>query len=270
VPQLASGDKLGAWGLTEANAGSDASATQTMAVRDGNDWILNGSKTFITHSKVGEIAVVLAMTDKTKGARGISAFVVEKDMPGFTAGMKENKLGLRASDTGELVFEDCRVPDENMLGKPGDGFIGSMEVLDSGRIAIAALGLGLAQGALDEAIKYSKEREQFGRPISKFQAIQWMLADMATEIEAARLLTYHSAYMKDQGINYSKESAMAKVYTSEVGMRAATKSLQIHGGYGYTKDYPIERIFRDIKLCEIGEGTSEVQRMVISRAVLRG
>ena len=262
---LAKGEKLGAWGLTEPNAGSDAGGTQTVAVKEGDEWVINGQKTFITNGSVGEIAVIIAVTDKEKGKKGISAFIVEKGMDGFRSGQKENKLGLRSSDTTELILEDCRVPEENLLGEEGMGFINSLKVLDGGRISIAALGLGLAQGALDESLEYAKNREQFGKPIGKFQAIQWMLADMATEIDAARLLTYRACWLKDNNLPTTKESAMAKMYASEVGMRAATKAIQIHGGYGYTKEYAVERIFRDVKLCEIGEGTSEIQRLIISR-----
>jgi len=264
---LAKGENIGAWGLTEANAGSDAGATQTTAVLDGDEWVINGSKTFITHGSVGDTAVILASTDKSKKQRGISAFIIEKDTPGFSPGTKENKLGLRASDTAEMVFENCRIPKENLLGQENRAFYDTMAVLDGGRISIGSLALGLAQGALDESIKYAKEREQFGRPIAKFQAVQWMIANMASEVEAARMLVYYAAWLKDQGQKVTKVSAMAKMYASEVGMRAATKAIQIHGGYGYTKDYPVERIFRDVKLTEIGEGTSEIQRMVIARQV---
>ena len=262
---LARGEKLGAWGLTEANAGSDAGATETMAVRDGNEWVINGSKMFITQGSVGDIAVIVAVTDPKNRKKGLSCFVIERGTPGFSAGTKENKLGLRASDTAEMVFEDCRVPLGNQIGELGKGYSHMLKILDGGRISIAALALGLAQGALDESVKYAKEREQFGKPIGSFQAIQWMIADMATEIEAARLLVYKAANEKDRGQKVTKTSAMAKVYAAEVGMRAATKAIQIHGGYGYTKDYPVERIFRDVKLCEIGEGTSEIQRLVIAR-----
>lgn len=262
---LAKGEKIGAWGLTEANAGSDAGATQTTAKLDGDEWVINGSKTFITHGSVGDIAVILASTDKSKKQRGITAFIIEKETPGFSPGTKENKLGLRASDTAEMFFEDCRIPKENQLGELNRAFYDTMKVLDGGRISIGALALGLAQGALDESIKYAKEREQFGRKIAKFQAIQWMIANMASEIEAARMLIYYAGWLKDNNLNVTKVSAMAKMYASEVGMRAATKGIQIHGGYGYTKDYPIERIFRDVKLTEIGEGTSEIQRIVIAR-----
>lgn len=262
---LAKGEKIGAWGLTEPGAGSDAGATQTTAVLDGDEWILNGSKIFITHGSVGDIAVVIAATDKAKAHRGISSFIVEKGTPGFSSGTKENKLGLRASDTAEMVFEDCRIPKKNLLGQINKAFYDTMEVLDGGRISIGAMALGLAQGALDESIKYAKEREQFGKKIAKFQAIQWMIANMASEVEAARMLVYYAGWLKDKGMKVTKLSAMAKMYASEVGMRAATKAIQIHGGYGYTKDYPVERIFRDVKLTEIGEGTSEIQRLVIAR-----
>ncbi len=262
---LAKGEKIGAWGLTEPAAGSDASEVETTAVLDGDEWVLNGSKIFITHGSVGDIAVVIAATDKAKKHRGISSFIVEKGTPGFSAGTKENKLGLRASDTAEMVFEDCRIPKENLLGQLNRAFYDTMAVLDGGRISIGAMALGLAQGALDESIKYAKEREQFGRKIAKFQAIQWMIANMATEVEAARMLVYYAGWLKDHGMKVTKVSAMAKMYASEVGMRAATKAIQIHGGYGYTKDYPVERIFRDVKLTEIGEGTSEIQRLVIAR-----
>jgi alkylation response protein AidB-like acyl-CoA dehydrogenase len=262
---LAKGEKIGAWGLTEPGAGSDAGATETTAVLDGDEWVLNGSKIFITHGSVGDIAVVIAATDKAKAHKGISSFIVEKGTSGFSSGTKENKLGLRASDTAEMVFEDCRIPKENLLGQINKAFYDTMEVLDGGRISIGAMALGLAQGALDESIKYAKEREQFGKKIAKFQAIQWMIANMASEVEAARMLVYYAGWLKDQGMKVTKVSAMAKMYASEVGMRAATKAIQIHGGYGYTKDYPVERIFRDVKLTEIGEGTSEIQRLVIAR-----
>jgi alkylation response protein AidB-like acyl-CoA dehydrogenase len=262
---LAQGAKIGAWGLTEPAAGSDAGATETTAVLDGDEWILNGQKTFITHGSIANTAVIIAATDKSKAHKGISSFIVDCDTPGYSTGTKENKLGLRCSDTAEIVMEDCRIPQENLLGKIDGAFRDVLAVLDGGRISIAAMALGIGQGALDESIKYAKEREQFGRPISKFQAIQWMIADMSTELEAARLLTYKAGYMKDKGMPVTKASAMAKLYAAEVGMRACTKAIQIHGGYGYTKDYPVERFFRDIKLCEIGEGTSEIQRLVISR-----
>jgi alkylation response protein AidB-like acyl-CoA dehydrogenase len=263
---LAKGEKLGAWGLTEPNAGSDAGGTQTTAVLDGDEWVINGAKQFITQGSVGEIYVVIASTDKSKKQKGITAFIIEKGTPGFRPGLLEHKLGLKISDTSELIMEDCRVPKENMLGELDRAFYDTMKVLDGGRISIGAMGLGLAQGALDEALKYVKQRQQFGKPISKFQAIQWQLADMATEIEAARLLIYRAAYMANKKTEkYTKESAMGKLYASEVGMRAARKAVQIMGGIGYTKRAMVERIMRDVKLCEIGEGTSEIQRLVIAR-----
>jgi alkylation response protein AidB-like acyl-CoA dehydrogenase len=263
---LAKGEKWGAWGLTEPNAGSDAGGTQRTAVLDGDEWLLNGAKQFITQGEVGEIAVVIASTDKPKKHKGISAFIVEKGTPGFRAGQKEHKLGLKISDTTELILEDCRIPKENLLGELNMAFRDTMRVLDGGRISIGALGLGLAQGALDEALKYVKTRQQFGKPISKFQAIQWQLADMATEIEAARLLIYQAAFMANKKNQpFTKQSAMAKLFASEVGMRAARKAVQILGGVGYTRRAAAERIMRDVKLCEIGEGTSEIQRLVISR-----
>jgi alkylation response protein AidB-like acyl-CoA dehydrogenase len=262
---LAKGEKIGAWGLTEPGAGSDAGETMTTAELDGDEWILNGQKTFITHGSVANTSVIIAATDKSKRHKGISAFIIDCDTPGYSTGTKENKLGLRCSDTAEIVMEDCRIPKENLLGNLNNAFKDTLAVLDGGRISIAAMALGIAQGALDESLKYAQEREQFGRPISKFQAIQWMIADMATEIDAARLLVYRAGYMKDHGMRVTKEAAMAKMYAAEVGMRACTKAIQIHGGYGYTKDYPVERFFRDVKLCEIGEGTSEIQRLVIAR-----
>jgi hypothetical protein len=267
---LAKGEKIGAWGLTEPSAGSDAGGTKTTAVLDGDEWVLNGSKIFITHGSVGDIAIALAITDKSKGHRGISSFIVEKGTEGFTAGTKENKLGLRASDTAEMVYQNCRIPKENLLGNPGDGFVDALRVLDGGRISIGALGLGIAQGAFEESVKYAKEREQFGKPIASFQSVQNMLADMAMEIDAARFLLYRAAYWKSKGKKVTREGAMAKLYCSEVAMRTTTKAIQIHGGYGYTKDYPVERFFRDAKLCEIGEGTSEIQRLVIAREIIRG
>ncbi|MBZ5535181.1 MAG: acyl-CoA dehydrogenase [Acidobacteriia bacterium] len=266
---LARGEKIGAWGLTESEAGSDAGGTKTTAVRDGTSYVLNGAKTFITHGKVGDTCVVMAVTDPSKGHKGISAFVVEKGTPGFHAGKHENKLGMRASDTSEVVFEDCRVPVENRLGNEGEGFTGSLRVLDGGRISIAALALGMAQGAMDASLKYSKQRQQFGRPISEFQAIQWKLADMATEIDAARCLTHRAAWMYDQKKKTTLESSMAKLYASEVAVRAANEAVQVHGGYGFIKDYPVEKFYRDAKLCTIGEGTSEIQRMVIARELLK-
>ncbi|MFA5772110.1 MAG: acyl-CoA dehydrogenase [Thermoplasmata archaeon] len=268
VPPAAKGEKIVAWALTEPGAGSDAGATQTKAVLNGNEWVLNGTKVFITSGHIAETAVVMASTDKSKGVKGISAFIVEKGTPGFSYGSQEDKLGLRGTVTSELVFENCRIPKGNLIGKEGFGFIGAMEILDRGRMAIGALAVGLAQGALDESVKYSKEREQFGKPIAKFQAIQWMIADMATEIDASRLLVYRAAYLEQQGKKFSKEASMAKLYASETATRTALRAIQIHGGYGYTKDYPVERMLRDAKLCEIGEGTSEIQRMIIARLLL--
>lgn len=266
---LAKGEHIGAFGLTEANAGSDAKGTQTKAVLKGDKYILNGSKIFITNGGVAETLVVTAVTDKSQGVHGISSFIIEKDFPGFSIGKKEEKLGLRGSDTVELVFEDCEVPKENLLGKEGEGFKQFMKTLDGGRVSIGAMALGIAQGALDKSIPYAKERTQFGKPIAKFQAIQWMIADMATEIEAARHLVYNAARLEDAGRPFAKESAMCKLFASEAAMRATKDAIQIHGGYGYTKDYPVERYYRDAKLCEIGEGTSEIQRIVISRKLLR-
>ena len=266
---LARGEHLGAWGLTEASAGSDASGTRTTAVRQNGDWIVNGSKNFITHAIHADTCVAVAVTDRAKGNKGITAYIFEKGMEGFAPAKKENKLGLRASETASVVFEDCRVPDGNRLGDEGLGFIQAMQVLDGGRISIAALAVGIAQGAYESAVRYSKEREQFGKPISEFQAIQFKLADMATGIEAARLLMYRAAYMNDQGRKVTKESAMAKLFASEVSVRVCEEAIQIHGGYGYTKDYPPEKYWRDSKLCTIGEGTSEIQRMVIARQLLR-
>jgi butyryl-CoA dehydrogenase len=266
---LARGEKIGAFGLTEPNAGSDAAGTETTAVRDGNSYVINGTKIFITSAGVAETCVATALTEKGKGTRGISAFIVEKGTPGFSVGTKENKLGLRGSDTCEIVFEDCRIPSENLLGKEGQGFSIFMNALDGGRISIGALALGIAQGALDASVKYSRERKQFGKPICEFQAIQWMLADMATEIAAARHLVYYAAREKDKGAKITMESAMCKLFAAETAMRATTKAIQIHGGYGYMKDYPVERYFRDAKLTEIGEGTSEIQRLIIARELLR-
>ena len=270
VTPLAQGKAIGAWGLTEAGAGSDAKGTKTTAVLDGNEWVLNGSKNFITHGSVGDVAVLLAVTDRTAGTHGISAFVVDLHQQGIRAGKKENKLGLRASDTATLVMEECRIPKENLLGHLGAGFSQAMQVLDGGRISIAALALGMAQGAYDCALDYSRQREQFGKPISEFQSIQNYLADMATEIDAARLLTWRAGWMKDAGMKVTKESAMCKLYAAEVSVRAANLSVQIHGGYGFTKDFKAEKFYRDVKLCTIGEGTSEIQRMVIARQLLKG
>jgi alkylation response protein AidB-like acyl-CoA dehydrogenase len=265
---LASGEWVGAWSLTEPEAGSDAGGTKTTAVLDGDEWVINGSKTFTTNGRVAEVAIAMAATDKSKGAHGISAFIVPKGTPGFRPGKKENKLGHRASDTSEMIFEDCRVPKHNLLGPLGEGFVASLKILDGGRISIAALALGIAQAAYECALEYSQQREQFGKPIAAFQGVAFKLADMATEIDAARLLTYRAAVLKDQGKRVTKESAMAKLYASEVAMRVATEAVQILGGYGYTKDYPAERYFRDAKLTTIGEGTSEIQRLVISRQLL--
>jgi alkylation response protein AidB-like acyl-CoA dehydrogenase len=265
---LTSGEKIGAWGLTEPAAGSDAAGTKTTAVLKGNEWVLNGTKQFITNGTIGDIAIIMASTTKEKRAKGISAFIVEKGTPGFRSGKKEDKLGLRATDTSELILEDCHIPKENLLGELDRGFIDALRVLDGGRISIAAFSLGTAQGAYEAALKYSKEREQFDQLICEFQAIQWMLADMATEIEAARLLTFKAAYLADQKKRVTKESAMAKLYASEVAVRTAEKCVQIHGGYGYTTDYPAEKFYRDAKLATIGEGTSEIQRLIIARSIL--
>jgi alkylation response protein AidB-like acyl-CoA dehydrogenase len=268
IPKLASGQWLGAWGLTEPGSGSDAAGARTTAVKKGDTWVLNGSKTFITNGGHADCAVVLAVTDREKGTKGISAFVVEKGTKGFRPGRKENKLGLRASDTSELIFEDCEIPAENMVGKEGDGFKDAMRVLDGGRISIAALSLGMARGALDAAMKYAQERRQFGKAISEFQAIQFKLANMATELDAAWLLTMRAAQMKDEGKKVTMESAMAKLYASEAACRICDEGVQIHGGYGFIKDYPAEKFYRDVRLCPIGEGTSEIQRMVIARELL--
>lgn len=269
VTPLAQGKLLGAWGLTEAEAGSDSGGTRTTAVLDGDAWVLNGAKTFITHGSVGDVAVLMAVTDKAAGKRGISAFVVDLHQKGVHAGKKENKLGMRASDTATIVMEDCRIPKGNLLGAAGEGFIQAMKVLDGGRISIAALALGMAQGALDCSLRYAQQRKQFGKAISEFQSIRNYLADMATEIDAARLLTYRAGWAKDQGRITTKESAMAKLYASEVSVRVANLAVQIHGGYGFTKDFPAEKFYRDVKLCTIGEGTSEIQRMVVARELLR-
>jgi alkylation response protein AidB-like acyl-CoA dehydrogenase len=271
LPRLASGEWLGAWGLTEPNTGSDAGNMRTTAVLDesGENYILNGAKNFITHGKSGDVAVVIARTGEVGDSHGMTAFIIERNTPGFAAGRKEDKLGMRASETTELIFTDCRVPVGNVIGKVGDGFVQSLKVLDGGRISIAALSLGIAQGAYEAALQYSKERYQFNQPISNFQGIAFKLADMATEIEAASLLTYRSAAMKDQGQNVNRESAMAKLYASEVAVRTANEGVQIFGGYGYTKDYPAEKYYRDAKLCTIGEGTSEIQKLVIARVLLK-
>jgi alkylation response protein AidB-like acyl-CoA dehydrogenase len=269
VPKLATGEFIGAWGLTEPGAGSDAGGARCSAVRRGKNWVLNGTKTFITNGHYADVAVVVAVTDRTAHTHGLSAFVVGKGTKGFRSGKKENKLGLRASDTSELIFEDCEIPAENLLGQEGQGFVDAMKVLDGGRISIASLGLGMAQGAYEAAQNYSKERKQFGQPISQFQAIAFKLADLATEIDAARLLTYRAATMKDAGMKTTLESSMAKLYTSEVAVKCANEGVQIHGGYGFIKDYPAEKFYRDVKLCTIGEGTSEIQRLVIARQILK-
>ncbi|MGH9161655.1 MAG: acyl-CoA dehydrogenase family protein, partial [Vicinamibacteraceae bacterium] len=268
VPALARGERLGAWGLTESDAGSDAAAMRTTAAREDAGWVLNGAKTFMTHGGIASVLVVMAVTDRARGTRGISAFIVERGTPGMTTGKKENKLGMRASDTSEVVFQACRVPHDHLLGEEGEGFINALQVLDAGRIAIAALSVGLAQGAYEAARRYALERRQFGRAIAAFQAIQWKLADMATRLEAARLLTYRAAWLKDSGARMTREAAMAKLFASEMAVRAAEECVQIHGGYGFVKDYPAEKYYRDVKLLTIGEGTSEIQRLVIARQLL--
>jgi len=266
---MASGEKIGCFGLTEPGAGSDAGAQKTSAVLDGAEWVLNGNKIFITNGTHADIAIVFAMTDKEKGSRGISAFIVEKGTPGFSVGSAEKKLGINASGTAELVFEDCRIPKDNLLGEEGRGFKIALQTLDGGRIGIGAQAVGIARGAMEQSIRYALEREQFGQPIAKFQAIQWMLADMATEIDAARMLTYRAAYLQSTKQPYSKEAAMAKLFASEMSNRATNKAIQIHGGYGYSREYPVERNFRDAKITEIYEGTSEIQRIVIASHLLR-
>jgi alkylation response protein AidB-like acyl-CoA dehydrogenase len=269
MPRLASGEWLGAWALTEPGSGSDAGGARTTAVKKGDRYVLNGNKTFITNGHYADVAVIIAVTDKSKGTHGLSAFLVEKGTKGFRPGKKENKLGLRASDTSELIFEDCEIPLENLIGVEGEGFIDAMRVLDGGRISIAALSLGIARGALDAALKYVKERRQFGKAIAEFQGIQWKLADMATELDAARLLTQRAAVLKDSGRKVTRESSMAKLFASEVAVRICNEAVQLFGGYGFIKDYPAEKYYRDVKLCTIGEGTSEIQRMVIAREILR-
>jgi len=269
VVPLAKGEQLGAWALTEASSGSDAAAMRTIARKHGAMWSITGSKQFITHGKIAGTMVVMAVTDRTRGRHGISAFVVERGQAGIGAGKKENKLGMRASDTSEVIFQDCRVPEEAIVGVEGQGFVNTMQVLDAGRIGIAALAVGLAQGAYEAARLYARDRRQFGEPISHFQAIRWKLADMLTKIEAARLLTYRAAWMRDgKAARTSTESSIAKLYSSEIAVRAAEECVQIHGGYGFVKDYPAEKYFRDVKLCTIGEGTSEIQRLVIARQLL--
>jgi alkylation response protein AidB-like acyl-CoA dehydrogenase len=265
---LARGEKIGAWGLTESTSGSDAAGMRTAATRAGMCWVLNGAKTFITHGRVGHVMVVMAVTNRAAGRKGISAFVVEHGTPGMSAGKKEDKLGMRASDTSEVLFDNCRIPADQLLGEEGQGFVNTMQVLDGGRIGIAALAVGLAQGAYEAALAYSKERKAFGRAISGFQAIQWKLADSATRIEAARLLTYRAAFLKDRGERTTLQSAMAKLYASEIAVRMTDDCVQIHGGYGFVKDYPAEKYYRDVKLLTIGEGTSEIQRLVIARQLL--
>jgi hypothetical protein len=269
LTKLTTGEWIGCWSLTEPEAGSDAAGTRSTAVRDGDGWVLNGAKTFTTNAHYADVCVGMAMTDRAAARHGISAFILEKDTPGFRAGKKENKLGLRASATGEVIFSDCRLPQSQMLGKQGEGFVDSLRILDGGRVSISALSIGMAQGAYDAALKYSKMRKQFGRPISEFQAIQHKLVDMATKIDASRLLTYRAAKMIDAGKRVTRESAMAKLFSSEAAVWIANEAVQIHGGYGFIKDYPVEKFYRDVKLCTIGEGTSEIQRMVIARQLLK-
>lgn len=269
IPKLATAEHIGAWGLTEHNTGSDAGGMNTTAVKDGDFWIINGAKNFITHAKSGDIAVVIVRTGRKGDSKGMTAFVLEKGMPGFTSGKKENKLGMRASETAELIFDNCRIPDANRLGEVGDGFVQSMKILDGGRISIGALSLGIAKGAYEAALKYSKERHQFGKPICEFQGISFKLADMATEIEASELMLHKAAFLKNNNRNMTTLGAMSKMYASEVCVRVANEAVQIHGGYGYTKDYPVEKFYRDSKLCTIGEGTTEIQKLVISRNILK-
>jgi alkylation response protein AidB-like acyl-CoA dehydrogenase len=269
IPKLATGEWIGCWSLTEPEAGSDAAGTRSTAVRRSDGWVLNGGKTFTTNAQYADVCVAMFVTDRAASQHGISAFIIDKDTPGFRVGKKENKLGMRASATGEVLFQDCHVPETQLCGKLNEGFVDSLRILDGGRISIAALSVGVAQGAYDAALRYSKQRKQFGRPISEFQAIQHKLADMATSIEAARLLTYRAGYMKDNGQRVTKESAMAKLFASEIAVRVCDDALQIHGGYGFIKDYPVEKFYRDVKLCTIGEGTSEIQRLVIARQLLK-
>ncbi|WP_404811899.1 acyl-CoA dehydrogenase family protein [Capnocytophaga canimorsus] len=268
LPKLASGEWIGAWGLTEHNTGSDAKGMHTVARKEGETWVINGTKNFITHGKSGDIAVIIARTGEKGDNHGMTAFAIEKGTAGFSSGKKENKLGMRASETAELVFQDCRIPDANRLGEVGEGFIQAMKILDGGRISIGALALGIAKGAYEASVKYAQEREQFGKPIFQFQSIAFKLADMATEIEASELLLHKAAFLKNEGRNVTKLGAMAKMYASEVCVRVATDAIQIHGGYGYTKDFPVEKFFRDSKLCTIGEGTTEIQKLVISRNII--
>ena len=269
LPKLATAEWIGAWGLTETGTGSDAGGMNTTAVKDGDYWVLNGSKNFITHAISGDVAVVIARTGEKGDSHGMSAFIIEKGTSGFMSGKKENKLGMRASETAELIFNNCRIHNDQLIGKEGEGFVQAMKILDGGRISIGSLGLGIAKGAYEAALQYAKEREQFGKPIAQFQAIAFKLADMATEIEASELLLYQAAYLKESGQKLTKESAMAKYYTSEVAVSVSTEAVQIFGGYGYTKDFPVEKFFRDSKLCTIGEGTSEIQKLVISREILK-
>ena len=270
IPKLATGEHIGAWGLTEHDTGSDAGGMNTTAFREGDFWIVNGAKNFITHAISGDIAVVIVRTGEKGDSKGMTAFVFEKGMPGFTSGKKENKLGMRASETAELIFDNCRIPDANRLGEVGDGFVQSMKILDGGRISIGALSLGIAKGAYEAALKYSKERRQFGKAICEFQAISFKLADMATEIEASELLLHKAAFLKNQNRKMTTLSAMSKMYASEMCVKVANEAVQIHGGYGYIKDYPVEKFYRDSKLCTIGEGTTEIQKVVISRNILKG
>ena len=269
IPKLATGEWIGSWSLTESESGSDAAGMRTKGVKDGSCWVLNGSKVFTTNSGYANVCVAMAVTERAASQHGVSAFILENGVPGFRFGKKENKLGMRASATGEVIFTDCRVPESQLLGKQGEGFVDSLRILDGGRISIAALSVGTAQGAYEAALKYSKQRKQFGRPISEFQSIQNKLADMATEIDAARLLTYRAGWMKDHGQRVTKESSMAKLFASEIAVRATSEAVQIHGGNGFIKDYPVEKFYRDVKLCTIGEGTSEIQRLVIARQLLK-
>jgi len=269
IPKLATGQWIGCWSLTESESGSDAGGMRTKAVKDGSCWVLNGTKIFTTNARYADVCVAMAVTDRAASHHGVSAFILEKGVPGFQFGKQENKMGMRASATGEVIITDCRVPESQLLGKTGEGFVDSLRILDGGRISIAALSVGTAQGAYEAALKYSKQRKQFGRPISEFQAIQQKLADMATEIEAARLLTYRAGWMKDHGQRVTKESSMAKLFASETAVRVANEAVQIHGGNGFIKDYPVEKFYRDVKLCTIGEGTSEIQRLVIARQLLK-
>ena len=265
LPRFTTGEMIAALAITEPNAGSDVASLQTTAVKNGTEWVLNGTKQFVTSGDIAGITIVMAKTDKSKGVKGISAFIVEKDTPGLKVGQLEDKLGLRGSRTAELIFEDCRVPNDNMLGEEDKGFMGVMNTLDRGRTAVGAMAVGIARGAFEDSYEYAKQREQFGKPIGKFQAIQWMIADMATQIEAARLLVHRAAFLEDQGMSFTKEASMAKLFASEIAMNATRNAIQIFGGYGYITEYPVERYFRDVKLCQIGEGTSEVQRIIISR-----